>query len=78
MQIAVTLPEGTWAPVTYEFWDHMPAQTGISGPVALVSEDGLVTGLVPGTCTLRVKAEKKCHYTSSWTRKVKYPCDISL
>ena len=56
MQIAVTLPEGTWAPVTYEFWDHMPAQTGISGPVALVSEDGLVTGLVPGTCTLRVKA----------------------
>ncbi len=56
MQVSAVLPEGTWAPVTFELTDHSLAQSDLSGPAAVISEDGLITGLTPGTCTLHVVA----------------------
>ena len=55
MQVTVELPENTWAPTGFELWDHVPAQAGITGPVATVSGDGVLTGLTAGTCTLQVR-----------------------
>ena len=58
MQVTVELPEDTWAPVSFGLWDPAPAQAGLTGPVAKISEDGLLTGLTAGSCWLQVKCNE--------------------
>ncbi|MBQ6175355.1 MAG: hypothetical protein IJK28_12120, partial [Clostridia bacterium] len=54
IQVTVELPDNTWAPSAFYLWDHAPAQEGITGPVAMFNSDGVLTGLMAGTCTLQV------------------------
>ncbi len=54
MQISVTMPEGYWYPPSFYIHDQTPSDPEINGPVASVSDDGVITGLMPGTCTLQV------------------------
>lgn len=54
MQVTVELPEGSWAPADFTLWYNAPVQSGLTGPVAMISKDGVLTGLTAGTCTLQV------------------------
>ena len=50
---AVYTPEDTWAPLEMGFVSQHPNAEGLEGPVA-VEKDGVVTGIIPGTCRLAV------------------------
>ena len=54
IQFSVTFPEGTWAPVKYYFISQTPAQSGVTGPVAWIDENGVLTGRMAGTCLVQV------------------------
>lgn len=53
-RVRVALPEGTWYPVHYDLSRHQPKEDTLQGPVATVSKDGVITALLPGTCSLYI------------------------
>ncbi len=53
----VYMPEDSWAPlgIYINNVNQQPAAEGLDGPVAVV-ENGVIVGIVPGTCSLQVAA----------------------
>ena len=54
MVISIDYPEDSWYPVSMWLSSPTPASNGLTGPVAIL-QDGVLTGLMPGTCELTVQ-----------------------